>query len=48
MRSAWFVGKLFDLENPLLCALRDTIFLRGVFANVIPRQQRRVISYTVE
>ena len=48
MRSAWFVGKLFDLENLLLCAFQHTIFLRGVFANWIPRQQRRVISYTVE
>jgi 2-polyprenyl-6-methoxyphenol hydroxylase-like FAD-dependent oxidoreductase len=48
VRSAWRIGKLFDVENPLVCALRDTILLRGLFANVMPRQQRKVISYRVE
>lgn len=48
VRSARLVGKLFDLEHPLVCALRDTILLRGLFANVMPRQQRKVISYMVE
>jgi 2-polyprenyl-6-methoxyphenol hydroxylase-like FAD-dependent oxidoreductase len=48
VRSAWLVGKLFDLEHPLVCALRDAILLRGLFAKVMPLQQRKVISYRVE
>jgi 2-polyprenyl-6-methoxyphenol hydroxylase-like FAD-dependent oxidoreductase len=48
VKTARLIGKLFDLEHPVVCALRDAIVLRGVFATVMPRQQRKLISYRVE
>jgi 2-polyprenyl-6-methoxyphenol hydroxylase-like FAD-dependent oxidoreductase len=48
VKMARMVGTIFDWENPVVCALRNWILLRGVFARVMPRQQQKLISHTID
>jgi 2-polyprenyl-6-methoxyphenol hydroxylase-like FAD-dependent oxidoreductase len=48
VNSAWRIGKMFDWESPIVCGLRDWILLRGIFAAVMPRQQQKINSHTID
>jgi 2-polyprenyl-6-methoxyphenol hydroxylase-like FAD-dependent oxidoreductase len=48
VRMAYLIGKVFDWDNPVACAFRDRVILRGLFARVMPGKQQKLISYTFD